>query len=117
MRLLSLLAPSRGNKVPDANVDGIIAIFFALGNDDIHSVFHERGILAVNNAQLDPCRIRDLPLEIVTDELELLNRMVDLVVEFDPDIIVGWDVQSASWGYVNARGNHYGSCKVFSSFW
>lgn len=103
-----MLSPSRGNKVPDANVDGIVAIFFALGDDDIHSVFHERGILAVKNAQLDPRRIRDLPLEIVADELELLNRMVDLVVEFDPDIIVGWDVQSASWGYLNARGNHYG---------
>ncbi|KAG1864196.1 hypothetical protein DFJ58DRAFT_680547 [Suillus subalutaceus] len=105
---LEIFAPSRGNKVPDANVDGIVAIFFALGDDDIHSVFHERGILAVKNAQLDPRRIRDFPLEIVVDELELLNRMVDIVVEFDPDIIVGWDVQSASWGYLNARGNHYG---------
>jgi DNA polymerase zeta len=80
-------------------------------------VFHERGTLAVGNAQLDPRRIRDFPLEIVTNELELLNRMVDMVVEFDPDIIVGWDVQSASWGYLNARGNHYGPCKVFSGFW
>ncbi|KAG2366540.1 hypothetical protein BDR07DRAFT_1395782 [Suillus spraguei] len=105
---LEIFAPSRSNKVPDANVDGIVAIFFALGDDDIHSVFHERGILAVKNAQLDPRRIRDFPLEIVADELELLNRIVDIVVEFDPDIIVGWDVQSASWGYLNARGNHYG---------
>ncbi|KAG2154856.1 hypothetical protein DEU56DRAFT_770809 [Suillus clintonianus] len=105
---LEVFAPSQGNKVPDANVDGIVAIFFALGDDDIHSVFHERGILAVKNAQLDPRRIRGFPLEIVADELELLNRIVDIVVEFDPDIIVGWDVQSASWGYLNARGNHYG---------
>ncbi|KAG1783945.1 hypothetical protein EV702DRAFT_958561 [Suillus placidus] len=105
---LEIFAPSRGSKVPDANVDGIVAIFFALGDDNIHSVFHERGILVVKNAQLDPRRIRDFPLEIVADELELLNRMVDIVVEFDPDIIVGWDVQSASWGYLNARGNHYG---------
>jgi len=109
-----LLAPSRVNKVPDANVDGVVAIFFALGDDDIHSALHERGILAVKNAQLDPCRIRGFPLEIVADELDLLNRIVDLVVEFDPDIIVGWDVQSASWGYLNARGNYYGSCNVSS---
>ncbi|KAG1749999.1 uncharacterized protein EDB91DRAFT_1309620 [Suillus paluster] len=105
---LEVFAPSRGNKVPDANVDGIVAIFFALGDDDIHSVFHERGILAVKNAELDPYRIRGFPLEIVADELELLNRIADIVVEFDPDIIVGWDVQTASWGYLNARGNHYG---------
>ncbi|KAG2061849.1 hypothetical protein BDR06DRAFT_945889 [Suillus hirtellus] len=105
---LEMFAPSRGNKVPDANVDGIVAIFFALGDDNIHSVFHERGILAVKNAQLDPRRIRGFPLEIVADELELLNRIVDIVVDFDPDIIVGWNVQSASWGYLSARGNYYG---------
>ncbi|KAG2159871.1 uncharacterized protein EDB93DRAFT_1112357, partial [Suillus bovinus] len=110
MSLLSLevFVPSRGNKVPDANIDEIVAIFFALGDDNIHSVFHERGILAIKNTQLDPRRIRDFPLEIVADELELLNRMVDIVVEFDPDIIAGWNVQSTSWGYLGARGNHYG---------
>lgn len=111
-----MLAPSRGNKVPDADVDEVIAIFFALGDDDIHSGLRERGILAVKNVQLDPRRIRGFPLEIVADELELLNRIIDTVVEFDPDIIVGWDVQSASWGYLNARGNNYGSCNTFYRF-
>ena len=108
-----MLAPSHGNKVPDANVDEVVAIFFALGDDDIHSKLRERGILAVKNAQLDPRRMRGFPLEIVTDELELLNRIIDIVVEFDPDIIVGWDVQSASWSYLSARGNYYGSYTAF----
>jgi DNA polymerase zeta len=53
-------------------------------------------------------RIRDVHAQAVSSELELLNRVVDTVVELDPDIIVGWDVQIASWGYLNARGQRYG---------
>lgn len=41
-------------------------------------------------------------------ELDLINRIIDVVRELDPDIIVGWDVQTASWGYLNARANTYG---------
>jgi DNA polymerase zeta len=45
---------------------------------------------------------------MVRDELELLNRVVDIVLDLDPDIIIGWDVQNTSWGYLNARALYYG---------
>jgi DNA polymerase elongation subunit (family B) len=42
-------------------------------------------------------------------ELDLINQLTDLVREFDPDILTGYEVQSASWGYVIERARvHYG---------
>lgn len=57
--------------------------------------------------------MRDFQLDIVDDELDLLNRVVDIVLELDPDVIVGWEIQNASWGYLKARGNHYGMSVSF----
>ena len=36
-------------------------------------------------------------------ELDLINRLVDIVRDYDPDIITGYEVQNASWGYVIER--------------
>lgn len=45
-------------------------------------------------------------------ELDLINRLTDLVREFDPDILTGYEVQSASWGYVIERARvHYGNSR------
>jgi DNA polymerase zeta len=38
----------------------------------------------------------------------LLNKVIDTIVELDPDIITGWEIQKASWGYVSSRGQTYG---------
>ena len=50
-----------------------------------------------------------MKLEILTDELDLLNRLIDITIEIDPDILTGWEVQAGSWGYLQARGQTYGS--------
>ena len=36
-------------------------------------------------------------------ELDLINRLTDIVREFDPDILCGYEVQSSSWGYIIER--------------
>jgi DNA polymerase zeta len=42
-------------------------------------------------------------------ELDLINRLTDIVRDFDPDVLTGYEVQSASWGYVIERARvHYG---------
>ena len=50
-----------------------------------------------------------MKLEILMNELDLLNRLIDLTVEIDPDILTGWEVQTGSWGYLEARGQNHGS--------
>ncbi|KAK9464313.1 hypothetical protein V1512DRAFT_278509 [Lipomyces arxii] len=42
-------------------------------------------------------------LVVVFDELDLLNHMIAVVRDLDPDVFAGYDVQSASWGYMIER--------------
>ena len=76
----------------------------------------QTGALALQSSQLDQRRLRDMKLEILMNELDLLNRLMDLTVEIDPDILTGWEVQAGSWGYIEARGQTYGLVLVFSFF-
>ncbi|KAF8552653.1 hypothetical protein OG21DRAFT_1415745 [Imleria badia] len=105
---IEVFAPSRGDRMPDANQDEIVALFYAIGNDNLHSGLLDQGILVVQNTQLDPRRLRGYSLEVLSDELELINRMIDIIIDVDPDILVGWEVQVASWGYLSSRGFQYG---------
>lgn len=49
-------------------------------------------------------------ISIVSSELDLINGIIDKVLELDPDIVAGWEVQAASWGYLEARGRTFGVC-------
>lgn len=62
----------------------------------------------MGNEHLNESKLRCWGLDIVETEIDLLNRIIDVVQELDPDIITGWEVQSASWGYLSARGRAYG---------
>ena len=44
----------------------------------------------------------------VDSEKDLFNRFVQLVKELDPDILVGYEVQMTSWGYLRDRANQLG---------
>jgi DNA polymerase zeta len=57
------------------------------------------------DARMSP-RARDI--SIVSNELDLINGIIDKVLELDPDIVAGWEVQAASWGYLEARGRTFG---------
>lgn len=50
----------------------------------------------------------DIVPEEAESEIELLHLVVDKVRMFDPDILSGWEVQSASWGYLSWRMQVYG---------
>ena len=110
-----LQAATREGRLPNPSVDEILAVFYAYqessDHDDTGDVYRS-GVVAVHNDRTDPKRLRDQPIETVDTELELLNRVTDIIVEFDPDILVGWEIQTASWGYCDARGKTYGMSGV-----
>lgn len=118
-RKFTFTVPNRCDLVPDPDVDEIAAVFWSFqGPNDGRAlnVACQTGIIVVESKQLHPSRLRDFLVEVVDTELELLNKIVDVVVDLDPDILIGWEIQAASWGYLNSRGQHYGQfCHYLSS--
>ncbi|KAI0308195.1 hypothetical protein B0F90DRAFT_1807452 [Multifurca ochricompacta] len=106
----SFIAPSQGKFVPNPSTDPLVAILYSFQDSDVESCLFgfRKGVILVGNALLNSRTLRDIPSQIVTTELDLLNSVVDLVLELDPDVIAGWEIQSSSWGYLGARGLQYG---------
>ena len=66
-------------------------------------------VLAVQGHSVQPGRFHHRDIQFFSSELELINGVIDLVNELDPDTVVGWDTQISSWGYLQARGTSYGN--------
>lgn len=107
-----MTAPSRGKFVPDPIADPLTAVFYSFQDSDVepNSSDLQKGVIIVGNPLLDSRVLRDIPSQVVDTELDLLNTIVDLVLDLDPDVVSGWEVQSSSWGYLTARGHKYGLC-------
>ncbi|KAF5313110.1 hypothetical protein D9619_003181 [Psilocybe cf. subviscida] len=104
MSILSveIFVPTIKSKVPNPETDSVAAILYAhITRENIL----QTGAIVIEDSPLDRQRMRPPNTESVQDEVELLNRLIDLVVDFDPDIVTGWEVQNNSWGFLNSRGN------------
>ncbi|KAJ7597046.1 hypothetical protein C8J56DRAFT_919017 [Mycena floridula] len=101
---LELFAPSANGLLPDPGNDEIAAVFYSFqqGADTCFS-----GILALDVAQLNQRRLKGVQLELVLTELDIINGIIDIIVDLDPDILSAWDTQW-SWEYLNCRGSSYG---------
>lgn len=52
---------------------------------------------------LDRLGLGQYAFDIVDSELELINTFVDKVVAWDPEVLCGYEIQNASWGYLLER--------------
>ncbi|XP_076642989.1 DNA polymerase zeta catalytic subunit [Halictus rubicundus] len=114
---LEVHATTRGKLLPDPEHDSIEAIFYAIHNDvpsssDTEQIVH--GAIVVNSS-INDMRIKNLyststmcPTSYVSSEEDLLNSLITLLRHCDADILVGWEIESHSWGYVVQRANHIG---------
>ncbi|SJL04429.1 related to DNA polymerase zeta, catalytic subunit [Armillaria ostoyae] len=103
---LEVFAPSQAGKLPDPDADALAAVFFSF--QDMEEKAYQSGIFAIESPQFSPLQIRDFTIEKVDSELDLINAVIDTVLDLDPDIVVGWEVQLSSWGYFSARAATYG---------
>ena len=78
--------------LPDSDEDEIVAIFWSLYDSDVlqkglESPFEcQSGVIVVKSEYLNDKKLRDWKLDIVDSELSLLNAIIDVVQELDPDI-------------------------------
>lgn len=48
------------------------------------------------------------PILYVATEQDVFNSLVKLIERHNPDILLGWEVEALSWGYVFQRAFHLG---------
>ncbi|KAJ7254103.1 hypothetical protein B0H12DRAFT_1115984 [Mycena haematopus] len=105
MSILSLEVFAPSAKTPNPELDEISAIFYSVQYDD--SALCSTTVV-VDTPLVQKLTLRHSEMKIVPTELDLLNHIIDIVVDLDPDIIVGWEIQAASWGYLSERARQYG---------
>ncbi|KAF1344953.1 hypothetical protein BDV97DRAFT_362890 [Delphinella strobiligena] len=104
---------SRGDLAPDPEHDEISCIFWCLQSDDDGQVGNvaddgkRTGMILLSPDGALAARIRKQckvdELEEEDNELDVINRLVDIVRGFDPDILTGYEVHNNSWGYIIER--------------
>ncbi|KAL6836217.1 hypothetical protein J3E69DRAFT_320847 [Trichoderma sp. SZMC 28015] len=124
---LEIHVNTRGNFVPNPEEDEIQCIFWhwkddeAMGNAARELPGSSKsGIVVLSRDDVLASQVRNVvPDEVIQEssELDLLNRMVEIVRFYDPDILTGYEVHGGSWGYLIERGRlkyDYDLCNEFS---
>ncbi|XP_022897924.1 DNA polymerase zeta catalytic subunit isoform X3 [Olea europaea var. sylvestris] len=102
-------AESRGDLRPDPRFDAISFIVLVFQEDDsseldtqllLHSKcdYSQRNLDAVLG-----CKVL-----VFSEELHLFSHFMKIVIVSDPDVLMGWDVQSGSLGFLAERAVHLG---------
>ena len=109
---LEIHVNTRESLVPNPEHDDICCVFWCLQSDDeelevngVNAGTHV-GILALSEDGGLAQRIaQQYPIEVEEEstELDLINRLVDIVRLYDPDILTGYEVHGGSWGYLMER--------------
>ncbi|KAI9701709.1 MAG: DNA polymerase zeta [Bogoriella megaspora] len=103
---------SRNELSPDPAEDEINSVFWCVQSDEEEIVRGGSANLRVgiivlskdeNNLAERISRQAAVEVEQEEDELDLINRLVDLVRTLDPDILTGFEVHNGSWGYLIER--------------
>ncbi|CAK4670004.1 unnamed protein product, partial [Aphanomyces euteiches] len=104
---LEIHVNTRGSLLPDPAQDGVTALAYAVEanegecTSEVGLIVVEPdspitdGILFVANQSVN--------VKYVTNEKELFTSLHSLVLSWDPDFLVGFEVQQASWGYLVDR--------------
>lgn len=123
---LEIHTNTRASLMPNPEQDEMSCIFWCIQSDDeqlevngINEGTHV-GIIALSE---EGGLSRKISLQTAVEvdeepnELDLINRIVDIVRNYDPDILTGYEVHGGSWGYLIERAKHkyeYNLCDELS---
>ncbi|KAJ5210782.1 C4-type zinc-finger of DNA polymerase delta [Penicillium cf. griseofulvum] len=109
---LELHVNTRGTLMANPEEDEITSLFWCIQSEDedlevnsqlpgvhVGMIYHGEG----ERPEAKISKALTIDIEHEPTELDLINRFIDLVRYYDPDIITGYEVHNASWGYVIER--------------
>ena len=120
---LEIHVNTRWDLVPNPEEDEIACVFWCCHSDNSFGYNCQDDETAGLLVLSDGGRAKEISHQYAVDveeeatELELINRMVDIVRAYDPDILTGYEVHGSSWGYMIERARckyEYNLCNEFS---
>jgi DNA polymerase zeta len=91
-------------KRPNPETDPILCIFYYIhgtSGSTSDPALPKLGIISAED--LTRCSTEDINVVHVSSEKDLVVSICQLVCTYNPDILVGFEVQQLSWGYLNER--------------
>ncbi|GAV63152.1 LOW QUALITY PROTEIN: DNA_pol_B domain-containing protein/DNA_pol_B_exo1 domain-containing protein/zf-C4pol domain-containing protein, partial [Cephalotus follicularis] len=106
---IEVQAESRGDLLPDPRFDAINVISLAVQNDNDSNI----AVCVFLRSTTESCKrnldgIPDCKVFVFYEEQVLVSYFMKVLCSFDPDILMGWDVQSGSLGFLAERAAHIG---------
>ncbi|MED6120140.1 hypothetical protein PIB30_018351, partial [Stylosanthes scabra] len=106
---IEVLAESRADLLPDPQFDAINIVVLGFQND-CDSIVE---VLVLLHNKFQPCQrsfdgLAGCKLLVFSDEKHLLKEFINIVSSSDPDILMGWDIQGYSLGFLAERASHFG---------
>lgn len=119
---LEIHTNTRGSLMPNPEQDEIKCIFWCIQSDgeNFHSDDTHIGIIVLSEEDISGYAISQetyVEVDEESNELDLINRLVELVKNYDPDILTGYEVHGGSWGYILERAKikyDYNVCEEIS---
>lgn len=119
---LEIHTNTRGSLMPNPEQDEIKCIFWCIQSDGeaLHSNGTHIGIIVLSEGDISGHAISQqtsVEVDEESNELDLINRLVEIIRNYDPDILTGYEVHSGSWGYIIERAKSkydYNVCEEIS---
>lgn len=115
--IMEVHVQTRGDFKPDPQLDPVSAIFYGIIHDSPESTLNNTsGVFVVNALFANPQASKkilegtgvDCNVTYVDSETDLINEFVRFLQKCDPDILTGYEIEMASWGYLIERGYSLG---------
>ncbi|XP_010553733.1 PREDICTED: DNA polymerase zeta catalytic subunit isoform X2 [Tarenaya hassleriana] len=109
MLSIEIHAESRGDLRPDPRFDAVNIIVLAVQNDNDSAaevfvlLFSQSSVCQRNIDGLSGCNV-----SVFLEERQLFNRFIEILCKGDPDILMGWDIQGGSLGFLAERAARLG---------
>ncbi|KAL0491986.1 DNA polymerase zeta catalytic subunit [Acrasis kona] len=103
---MELHASSRNSLKPNPSHDSILSIYFSIMNDSKQFQIQPTcGILKIKSKSSHSPSIHSIHQEcdFYESELKMIQAFAKLIRHLDPDVLLGYEIQTASWGYLMER--------------